>query len=197
MSRGTYQVKFSGKTIETMVTDKASDADTWDESIRTTYGNQQIIVGLDCEWKPHPVRDMSNTTATLQLCVDTNCLILQLFFIDYIPQSIKTFLSDPNHVFVGVEVDKDVSKLRDEYGLICTSMEDIWAITESRYPMMFMRKPGLKALASNLVGLSMPKPYHVCTSNWQARVLNFEQIEYACIDAYCSFRIGHKLLKEN
>ncbi|KAF8387666.1 hypothetical protein HHK36_026320 [Tetracentron sinense] len=84
---------------------------------------------------------MSNKTATLQLCVDNKCLILQLFYMDYIPQSIKSFLSDPNATFVGVEVEDD--------------------------------------------------------SDWQSRVLDEEQVEYGCIDAYASYRIGHKLIMEN
>ncbi|KAK9281625.1 hypothetical protein L1049_004528 [Liquidambar formosana] len=127
-----------------------------------------MLVGLDCEWRPHPIRDMSNKTATLQLCVDTKCLILQLFYMDYIPQSIKSFLSDPNFAFVGVEVQKDASKLMDEYGLNCPCMADIQAIAMTRFPLRFYRKPGLKDLAYHSVGLVVAKPMHVCKGNWES-----------------------------
>ncbi|KAF8392711.1 hypothetical protein HHK36_023060 [Tetracentron sinense] len=192
----TQRVSFSGKIIETIVTDKASVAEDWVRDVRSIYNNgQRIIVGLDCEWRPHPIRSMSNKTATLQLCVDTKCLILQLFYMDYIPQSIKNFLDDPTVTFVGVEVGDDVLKLRNEYGLNCASTADIRALAIKRWPGRF-RRPGLKDLAWEVVNLYMPKPKHVCLSNWEARVLDEKQVEYGCIDAYASYKIGHKLLIE-
>ncbi|KAK0581093.1 hypothetical protein LWI29_009985 [Acer saccharum] len=139
---------------------------------------------------------MDNTTAVLQLCVDTKCLIVQMFFMDYIPESLKNFLSDPNVTFVGVEVARDVAKLKNEYGLQCSSIADVRDLTLKRWPYVFYRKPGLKDVARLVVGLEMPKPKNVCRSDWQSRVLDDLQIEYACIDAYASFKIGHKLLKE-
>ncbi|GAV78963.1 DNA_pol_A_exo1 domain-containing protein, partial [Cephalotus follicularis] len=192
----THSIQFSGITIDTTVTKEGSVADAWVQNIRSMKMEQQIIVGLDCEWRPHPIPDMSNKTATLQLCVDTKCLILQLFYIDFIPQSLKSFLSDPNVTFVGVEVARDVGKLNAEYQLSCSSVADVRELTMIRWPSMFYRKPGLKDIAASVAGLSMPKPRDVCRSDWQSRVLDYKQIEYACIDAYASFRIGHKLLKE-
>ncbi|KAL2518538.1 Polynucleotidyl transferase [Abeliophyllum distichum] len=136
---------------------------------------------------------MSNKTASLQLCVNTKCLIIQLCYIDYIPQSIKNFLSDPNITLVGVEGGDDVLK---EYGLTCTTTAIIQALAMARWLIRFNKNPGLKELAGEVVGLSMAKPMHVCKSNWKARALSIQQIEYACIDAFASYRIGHGLLKE-
>ncbi|KAL2556570.1 Werner Syndrome-like exonuclease [Forsythia ovata] len=191
-----HLVSFSGTIIEATVTDKAAVVDDWVQEIRSMYSGRQIIAGLDCEWRPHLIPSMRNKTATLQLCVNTICLIIQLFYIDYIPQSIKNFLSDPNITFVGVEVGDDALKLNIEYGLTCTTTADIQAMAMARWPIRFNKKPGLKKLAGEVVGLYMAKPIHVRKSNWEARALNIQQIEYACIDAYASYRIGHKLLKE-
>lgn len=139
---------------------------------------------------------IKNKTAILQLCVNTKCLILQLLFIDYIPQSVKHFLSNPNLSFVGVEVQRDVTKLRNEYGLQFTNIAAVRDETLKRFPSMFNGKPGLKDVANRIVGLDMPKPEHVSQSNWEARVLDDKQIEYATIDAYASFKIGHKQMME-
>ncbi|XWS36081.1 hypothetical protein CRYUN_Cryun20dG0053300 [Craigia yunnanensis] len=192
----TCLVSFSGKLIETTVTDKASVADAWVCNIRSIYNGQQIIVGLDSEWRPNVISALSNKTAVLQLCIDTKCLILQLFYLDYIPQSLRSFLQDTNVTFVGVEVARDAAKLRDEYGLRCACVADVRELAMNRWPFMFYRKPGLKDIAFKVVSLSMPKPKHVCRSDWQSRVLDSLQLEYACIDAYASYRIGHRLLKE-
>ncbi|KAJ8748686.1 hypothetical protein K2173_008131 [Erythroxylum novogranatense] len=145
------------------------------------YNREEIVVGLDVEWKPNYRVGQNNKAATLQLCVDTDCLIIQLFYLDYIPATLTDFLKDSNVTFVGVEVSRDVDKLSDDYGLE----------TEDN-----IVDPGLKEIASQVLGLYMEKPRHITRSNWQVRVLSDEQIEYACIDAYASYRIGQELLKE-
>ncbi|KAK6163492.1 hypothetical protein DH2020_000356 [Rehmannia glutinosa] len=190
-----YYVTFAGTTIETTVTDKAAIASEWVEQITTMYGGSPAVVGLDVEWRPHPIRSMSNKSATLQLCIDNKCLILQLFYMDQIPESIKAFLMNPNFTFVGIEVVDDVLKLKNEYGLDCSSHADVRAAAKDKWPGRF-RRPGLKDLALEVCGLNMKKPKHVCMSNWEARELNEAQVEYGCIDAFASYKLGHKLLIE-
>ncbi|OMO64017.1 hypothetical protein CCACVL1_22100 [Corchorus capsularis] len=189
-------VSFSGKNIETTVTDEASVVDAWISNIRSMYHGQQLIVGLDSEWRPNYRKYQNNKTAILQLCIETRCLIIQLFYLEHIPRSLRSFLGDPNVTFVGVEVASDAAKLRNEYGLVCSRTADVRELAMNSWPSNFSRNPGLKDLASTVVGLSMPKQKRVTMSNWQSRVLNPLQIEYACIDAYASYRIGHRLLKE-
>ncbi|KAJ8421647.1 hypothetical protein Cgig2_019220 [Carnegiea gigantea] len=186
-----YQVNFAQKTIETTVTDKGSVIDAWVRDITASSSNGPTpnVVGLDIEWRPHPIRSMSNKTATLQLCIDTKCLIVQLFYVDYIPHSLRDFLSSLDFVFVGVEVADDATKLRTEYGLECGRTEDVRAAAMRRWPYRF-RRPGLKDLASEVVGLRMNKTKRVTLSDWQARILTEEQVQYACIDAYASYRLG-------
>ncbi|KAL6968662.1 hypothetical protein U1Q18_034459 [Sarracenia purpurea var. burkii] len=103
----------------------------------------------------------------------------------------------PNITFVGVEVGDDTSKLRDEYGLSCCRTVDIQVLAMARWPGVFILKPGLKWLAKEFAGVLMERPKRVCKSNWEARVLNKKQIQYAAIDAYSSYRVGLGLLKAN
>ncbi|KAL8540843.1 hypothetical protein ACS0TY_002174 [Phlomoides rotata] len=187
-----YYVTFAGTTIETTVTDKAATATAWVRDINSLYGGSPTVVGLDVEWRPHHISSMSNKSATLQLCINDKCLILQLFYMDFIPESIKAFLLNPNFTFVGIEVADDVSKLRNEYGLDCSCTMDVRDAAKARWPGRFSR-PGLKDLAREICGLNMSKPLHVCKSNWEARMLSGAQVEYACIDAFASFKIGYKL----
>ncbi|PWA54236.1 3'-5' exonuclease domain-containing protein [Artemisia annua] len=174
--------KYRGiKIIETTVTDKASITEEWGSMLN---GDHTFL------------RSMSNKSATLQLCTDTKCLILQLFYMDEIPQSLKNFLLNPIFTFVGVEVEDDILKLKNEYGLDCSKSADIRSAAMKKWPGRF-RRPGLKDLAMDVLGLHMKKPKHVCMSNWEARLLNENQIEYACIDAYASYKIAHKILLED
>ena len=189
-----YTVQSSNATIETTVTNTATGINDWVQAVTNSSG-QKMIVGLDCEWKPNTFYGDDNKAATLQLCVGTKCLIIQLFYLDYVPQSLKSFFANPNATFVGVEVGDDVSKLTREYGLTCSNAVDIQAMAMNRWPIRFYRKPGLKELAQVVAGVTMAKPIHVCRSNWEARALSLEQIEYACIDAYASSKIGEKLIE--
>ncbi|XP_020992466.1 3'-5' exonuclease-like [Arachis duranensis] len=191
-----YTINFDGKAIETTVTDKSTIVDQWVREINILYaGKSFVVVGLDVEWRPTGIPYLSNKSATLQLCIDDKCLILQLFYIDNLPLSLKNFLMNPNFTFVGVDVADDISKIRNEYGLKCRSHADIRELSNKKWPLRYYRKPGLKRLACGLVGLNMLKPLHICQSDWESRVLSNEQVEYGCIDAYASYKIGHKLLK--
>ncbi|XP_060670940.1 3'-5' exonuclease [Ziziphus jujuba] len=186
-------VHFAGKTIETTVTDKASIIDQWVSQILNIYAANPTVVGLDIEWKPHPNSLMSNKSATLQLCIDNKCLIVQLFYVDSIPQSLKNFLMNRSFTFVGIEVQDDIEKIRNEYGLSCRKRADIREAAKVHFPGKFSM-PGLKDLAREVVGLDMKKSLHATRSDWDARVLNVDQIEYACIDAYASYMVGNVIV---
>lgn len=189
---GSHNVVFAGNSIQTLVTDKATDIDKWVRDVYSLRAGNATIVGLDIEWRPN---NLSNKTATLQLCINNKCLIVQLFYLDQIPESLKNLLSDPSFTFVGVEVGSDVEKLNHEYGFVCNKHVDIGEVAKMKWPGRYTR-PGLKDLAWDILGLRVEKPEHIVLSNWEGRVLGSAQIEYACIDAYASYRIGYKLLVE-
>ncbi|MCD7448615.1 hypothetical protein HAX54_044869 [Datura stramonium] len=73
--------------------------------------------------------------------------------------------------------------------------DPVSVLAKNKWPGRYSR-PGLKDLAYEICGLLVVAK-HVCQSNWEARVLTNVQVEYACIDAYASYKIGHKLLMEN
>ncbi|KAL5996510.1 hypothetical protein ACLOJK_026590 [Asimina triloba] len=99
MNHNFYIVHFSGQSIAATVTD---------------------MPRLDCEWRPHPIPDKSNTAAILQPCTQNKCPIAQLFD----NPSLKAFLRDSNVTFVGVGVDEDALKLGEEHGLEVASACD-------------------------------------------------------------------------
>ncbi|KAF3670583.1 putative Werner Syndrome-like exonuclease-like [Capsicum annuum] len=191
-----YNILFDGQTIVTTVTNKAAVANEWASKMLTKYAGKQTVVGLDIEWRPNFSPYSNNKSATLQLCIDYMCLIVQLLHLDQIPQTLKNFLANPNFIFVGVEVGEDILKLKNEYGFVCSNKADIRDVAKNKWPGRYSL-PGLKDLASDICGLSVPKPEHISMSNWEAMDLSISQVEYACIDAYASYKIGHKLLMES
>ncbi|CAN0917299.1 3'-5' exonuclease [Linum grandiflorum] len=181
-------VYFDPYEIETTVTNQGDAVDNWVRSFPTCW---RRIVGLDCEWKPLANRYEYNKTSVLQLCVGIKCLIIQIFYLDYIPQSLVDFLQNPNNHFVGVGVDADVAKLTQDYGLRCSSTADIQTIAWQQ--LSWNHRPGLKDILFRVERMVMEKPPYVTRSNWQKRYLDDEQVEYACIDAFASYKIGYSM----
>ena len=53
---------------------------------------------------------------------------------------------------------------------------------------------GLKQLAQVVLNVNVAKPREVTMSRWDAEWLSFQQIQYACIDAFLSYEIGKTLI---
>ncbi|XP_028765123.1 Werner Syndrome-like exonuclease [Neltuma alba] len=189
-----YSVKYGGKAIETTVTDKAAVADEWVQEIRNKYsGNAKVVVGLDVEWKPTDAINVK--PATLQLCINDKCLILQLLHMEEFPTSLKRFFMDSKFTFVGVEIEKDISKITEKYGLEFRNREDIRELAMSRNKYGITGdKTSLKDLAMVVCNIHLKKPVNVQASDWEASTLSSEQVEYACMDSYASYCVGHKLV---
>ncbi|KAM7463242.1 hypothetical protein LguiA_031363 [Lonicera macranthoides] len=191
-----YDVTFFDDTIKTLVTRTPCLVDTWISDMKHLHHQRlrHLTVGLDIEWLPNSYpNQVPNPPATLQLCVGHNCLIFQLLFAPEIPQSLKNFLADNNNTFVGVEIDPDVEKLRDSYGLEVQNTVDLRGLAADRTGKDGMRSRGLVNIAKEVLGKDFEKPKKVSRSNWAANWLSLVQIQYACVDAFVSFEIGKKL----
>lgn len=152
------------------------------------------FVELDIEW--HPCQEgEDNPAATLQLCVGRRCLIFLLLHRDYIPHSLLAFLGDPFFTFVGVGVQDDAKKLLRDHGLIVKKVVDLRHLAARVYGLEEFLRMGLKRMALEVVERVMEKPPEVILSDWDAKQLTFNQIEYASIDAYVSFQVGINLFR--
>lgn len=116
-------------------------------------------------------RQPPNKVATLQLCSGNKCTIIQLFYLDCIPTSLLSFLSDPQITFVGVKVEEDAQKLGDDYGLAVCKTTDIGDLAISRgygrFLLTFKRRLGLKDIAAEVARIWVEKPLNVIRSDWQ------------------------------
>lgn len=178
-----HHVSIASETVETTVTCDGPTITQWVTAMSSVHRGKTVVVGLDVEWRPNFTKYTNNRAATLQLCIGTKCLIIQLIHLTGIPQSLRDFLS--KMTFVGVEVANDVAKLTREYGLRCQNVKDLREAAG-----VLLRpgpRPGLKGLAREIVGLEIEKPKSVTLSNWEVRVLSDMQVKYACVDAYASY----------
>ena len=192
-----YSIPFYADNIQVTVAKKAVHVHQWISRIRRLHRHclHKLLVGLDTEWLPNFAPGDDHPIAILQLCVGHHCLIFQILHADYIPPSLHAFLADPRHTFCGVGIQEDAKKLYDHHGLRVGSVADLNELARlasgdhhSEYRYM-----GLKKMAVALLGKEMLKQLQVTLSTWDAVNLDIEQIEYAAIDAFVSFKLGFTL----
>lgn len=186
-----FDVTFNTHLIKTTVTADPTVISTWISAVRTTVHHHHLI-GLDIEWRPNTSRYSDNPAATLQLCAGPTltCLIIQLLHCPSpLPKSLFEFLADERYTFVGVGIDTDAEKLVGDYELSVKKSVDLASLeVDGR------RKLGLKEMARVVMGVEIAKPKSVTMSRWDCGWLSYQQIQYACVDAFLSFEIGRRLL---
>ncbi|KAF7030017.1 hypothetical protein CFC21_041638 [Triticum aestivum] len=157
-----------------------------------------LVVGLDTEW--HQISETGGKPryqiAVLQLCVGDRCLVYQIFHADYIPAELAAFLANPDFCFVAVGAGGDVKRLHDDCNLEVAHTMDLPQVAAVVLGRPELRQAGLKTLAREVMDTLIEKPKKVTMSKWAAPHLSWEQVRYACIDAFVSFDVGRRLLCE-
>lgn len=182
--------------VFTTVTNTASAVDNWISCIYRIHRCRlnHLIVGLDAEWRPSSYGCSRGPVATLQLCVGMRCLIFQLLYADFIPESLAIFLRNPNFTFVGVGVREDANKLQNDYQLHVARTLDLRPLAADKLGMMEYKQAGLKRLATVVLGFNVDQSRNITMSEWDAVILDSDQVLYACMDAHLSFEIGKTLI---
>ncbi|KAH7521564.1 hypothetical protein FEM48_Zijuj07G0046800 [Ziziphus jujuba var. spinosa] len=194
-----HKIDFCGTKILTTVTCSAKAVDEWISTISDIHRERMsnLILGLDIKWLPCFKPNEPNPVAIIQICVGHRCLIFQILYADSIPESLLMFLATPEFTFVGVGIKEYTDKLFDDWGLKVGNTMDLAHAAAEKYGVSDYKRKGLKKLAMELMGKRMQKPVHVTLSEWDAKKLSLEQVEYACTEAYVSFKLGMLLKNEH
>ncbi|KDP44092.1 hypothetical protein JCGZ_05559 [Jatropha curcas] len=192
-----HDIQYYDAHIFTTVTSTASVVDEWIATTMHIYKRKlcKLLVGLDTEWCLPTESNSHQKVAIVQLCVGKRCLIFQFCHAVSIPSSFSNFLGNEKFTFVGKEVGNDAYKLHEDYGIHVARTKDVGYWASKKYHDKDIRKMGLKALARKFLQKFIPKPKEITMSKWDVKELTFEQIEYACLDAYVSFELGLFLSK--
>ncbi|KAI3870941.1 hypothetical protein MKX03_025129 [Papaver bracteatum] len=163
-----------------------------------------LVVGFDIKWtrQRRDHNSARNKVAVLQLSLCRRCLIFQISWCHSIPESLHDFLRDEKFVFVGVGIDGDAHKIWLDYGITVARAEELGSLaaykltkTCKEYKESHFHKSGLRDLAMNVLGVELPKKSEIQLSNWNHCLLCriYIHTEYACLDAFVSFRLGIRL----
>ncbi|XP_057432770.1 3'-5' exonuclease-like [Lotus japonicus] len=190
-----YDINFDSHTIKTLVTTSPYFVNAWlYQTLQLHSHHHHLLIGLDIEWRPNLQPGDNNRVATLQLCVGHRCLIYQIFHARSIPASLVEFLSNPNHMFVGVGVRDNANKLFRDYRLRVANCVDLCTVAADLMGDPAMKRVGLRRLAQRVIGRDVEKQRNITMSKWDKRWLSKKQVKYATVDAYVSSEIGLRLL---
>ncbi|KAI3864005.1 hypothetical protein MKW98_031597 [Papaver atlanticum] len=178
---------FFGTLIQTTVTSRPEIIHQWIYHHWQVYGEHygnRLIVGVGVQWRPSNQR----RAHTLQLCIDTRCLLIQLSHTPRIPQVLHWFLGDRNIHFVGIRNDSDYRRLLNNEHVLSVpnliNVSDYFDHSES----------SLRDLARLVLGVDgVRRDTLVERSDWSARDLTIDQVQYAVVDAYVSFQVGRAI----
>ncbi|XP_019174200.1 PREDICTED: Werner syndrome ATP-dependent helicase homolog [Ipomoea nil] len=155
--------------------------------------SRKLIVGLGVQWTP-----IYNPAATLQLAVGRECLIFQLAHAARAPRALRRLLEDPDITRVGVNNPMDLAKVeRSKLGLTVGEVVDLVHVARDKgicCTNLHQGKLSMEVLAENILGMAgIKKAQVVGMSDWEAKSLSEEQVQYACLDASISFLVGKAL----
>ncbi|KAI3950183.1 hypothetical protein MKW92_044497 [Papaver armeniacum] len=203
----TFDVSFYDDTIRTTVTNTESVADQWIENVYSSCAGEiednNLVVGLDIEWVRLRESSQPNEVAVLQLCLENQCLIFQFFGLFSrsrkpqkvpVPESLAYFLNDERITFVGAGIHQDARKLWVDHKLTVARSEELAGLAEYTLGRRDLYRAGLRSLMRIVLGEDLPKPRAITLSRWDTDVLTDEQIEYACLDAFASYKLGMDLM---
>uniref|UniRef100_A0A0E0LGA8 3'-5' exonuclease domain-containing protein n=1 Tax=Oryza punctata TaxID=4537 RepID=A0A0E0LGA8_ORYPU len=182
-----YVVCVGGRHVVATVTAHAGAARRWVYATRWRLGaslraDGVVTVGMGVQWTP-PFRRAMIRPGTLQLCAGHRCLVFQLAHAEAVPAVLRRFLADERVVFVGYGVRSDCRKLEEHHGLEVARTVELRSLAG-------MGNTSMQRMAEEHLGWDgVSKPREVGTSRWDARRLSKEQVQYACVDAYLSFRL--------
>ncbi|XP_050341446.1 exonuclease 3'-5' domain-containing protein 2 [Bactrocera neohumeralis] len=149
------------------------------------------VLGFDCEWVT--VGGKRRPVALLQLSSQKGlCALFRLCNLQQIPKDLRDLLEDDKVIKVGVAPQDDAHKLAFDYGVGVASTFDL------RYlAALVEQKPeGLAKMAKSLLNVQLDKNWRLSCSDWEAKVLNEKQLQYAANDALVAVKIFDKLVKK-
>ncbi|CAN6991822.1 unnamed protein product, partial [Brassica rapa subsp. trilocularis] len=198
-----HTVDFFGNEFTVTVTRSSSVITRWINNVQyyNRYSSHPLVIGVGVQWTPiylcdncyyaDPYYNADPEADTLQLCVGTRCLVIQLSHCDDVPDELRSFLTDPRTFYVGFWNGQDAGKLaRSRHGLEIEELLDLsnyvqdsvgFGMSRCSFEEMVEECMGYRGVRLDR-GISM--------SDWSAYELDHEQILQASVDAYVCFKLG-------
>lgn len=186
-------IDFFGDDLIVTVTPTAKVIRRWIRSVRSYNRNHSVhplVVGIGVQWTPDS-SDPDPPPKTLQLCVGSRCLIIQLGYNYRLPEVLRTFLADPKTTFVGVWNGQDQRKLaRCRHQLEIGKLLDIRLYVKDSRGVR-MRFCSFEQIVKERLGRAGVRlDPAICMSDWGVYILSHDQVLQASIESFVCFKLA-------
>jgi hypothetical protein len=152
------------------------------ESELLKHVERHPLIGLDCEWVTPRNGGAPRKISLLQLATaDGWCVLLRLNKLKLCPKSLFPVLADPAIIKLGVGIQDDAFKLKNDFAVSVRGWFDLRHLAGAHRPEA--TKLGMAGLALSFLGVHMDKDWRVRASDWEAGELSDRQVNYAANDA--------------
>ncbi|XP_006299895.2 uncharacterized protein LOC17892361 [Capsella rubella] len=179
-----YSVDFFGDELIVTVTRTPSVIRQWINKVHffNRFTSHPLVVGVGVYWT------LLSPADTLQLCVGTRCIIIQLSHCDHVPYALHNFLACYTHV--GVWNSQDAKKLEQcRHQLKIGKLLDIRKYVEGSRGSL--RGCSFEEIVEQCLGYrGVRADPEVSRSDWSVYDLCHDQILQASIDVYVCYKLG-------
>ena len=173
--------------------------DSWKEIenafVKTFEANN--VAGFDCEWvTPRESGGKTGKIALVQIAfVDGTCYLIRTCNFRVLPKPLVAFLMDKSILKLGVGIQDDDKKTRNDFGVSVRGFVDLRHFVLRFRPELTKR--GLAGLAMAFLDLKLDKDWRIRAGDWEAETFSQRQIDYAVNDALTAVNIAYKIVIED
>ena len=151
-----------------------------DELVVATGLMDEPAIGFDLEWTPTMVRGQEVRLALLQVATRRQCLLVRIGQMSRpLPPALSELLAAAAPVKVGRGVAADANRLEREFGCLVGRVDELKG------------RQSLKDVARSVARLEPPYKTGSALTNWDARELSTEVLQYAAFDAIAAAHVYH------
>ncbi|KAG2220944.1 hypothetical protein INT45_010697, partial [Circinella minor] len=147
-----------------------------------------LVVGFDCEWNYNPITKATGKVSSIQVACADSVWLFRVKPSEGVPRALALLINDSNIVKAGRNVKGDLKKLNRDYGIAWKGALELGAFCRRRGAIE-RGTLGLSDISAVVLGGKLCKDSNLRLSDWESETLEENQVMYAALDAWASFKI--------
>ena len=193
-------IKFEGKIVVSSNENEASFLcnEMISQNRSNVNSSEKCVVGFDCEWDINNRHPKSVITDLVQICCSEDTVFLfHLARMNSFPTGLREIVENAKFIKTGVNVSGDVFRLQRQFNLsnVGSDVKDLEMMANK--VLKSNQNWSLDRLCLHVLNKQLPKTQSIRCGNWSDFSLSAEQIKYAALDAYVSWKLYNCLENMN
>ena len=150
--------------------------------------SDSLVVGFDCEWNYNPITNATGKVSLIQVACADSVWLFRIKSSEGVPRALALLINDSTIVKAGRNVKGDLKKLNRDYGIAWKGALELGAFCRRRGAIE-RGTLGLSDISALVLGGKLSKDSNLRLSDWESGALDENQVMYAALDAWASFKI--------